>query len=67
MKLILKPFPGLKSYFKKVGDAKNNGYIIMSGISGRRYYIPNYEEYISYKQIISQGGFWQNIQLKREV
>ena len=34
---------------------KNNGYIIMSGISGRRYYIPNYEEYISYKQIISQG------------
>lgn len=62
-----KAFPGLKSYFKKVGDdAKNNGYIIMSGISGRRYYIPNYEEYISYKQIVSQEGFWQNTQLKEK-
>lgn len=60
-----KAFPDLKSYFKKVGDsAKRNGFIIMSGITGRRYYIPEYNDFLACKQIVMQEGFWQSEELK---
>ena len=32
----------------------------MSGITGRRYYIPNMNEYLRFKEIVTQEGFWQD-------
>lgn len=41
-------FPDLKDYFKQVGDAaKSKGYVLISDITGRRFYFPEYYDYIT--------------------
>jgi len=46
-------FPGLKPYFNKVKlFVRENGYIVTDPVTKRRYYPPEYTEYIYYKDLI---------------
>lgn len=56
-----KAFPGLKKYFKAGGDfCEKNGYVLISEITGRRYYFPFYQRYLELKRLITQSDFWNN-------
>ena len=52
-------FPGLKNYFeqaKKFG--LENGYVLISPVTGKRSYVDYYEDYLDMKKEVSQPGFW---------
>ena len=54
-------FPGLKSYFegaKKFG--LDNGYVLISPVTGKRSYVDYYEDYLEMKKTVTEPGFWDN-------
>lgn len=54
-----KAFPDLKVYFKKNGDfSKQNGYVLISEITGRKYYFPFFKEYKDLRDLIKSPDFW---------
>lgn len=67
-----KAFPGLKNYFKEVGDfCEQNGYVLISKITGRKYYFPFYSKYLELKKLINNQEFWNDsnnkIKYKEEI
>jgi len=46
----MKAFPNLAKYFKQIGDQTiKQGYVIISPITGRKYYFPKYQQYLELK------------------
>lgn len=60
-------FPGLKAYFdeaKKFGV--DNGYVLISGVTGKKSYVDYYDEFLEAKKAVSVKGFWDNYKKHRE-
>ena len=46
-------------YFKKNGDfSKQNGYVLISEITGRKYYFPFFKEYKDLRDLVKSPNFW---------
>lgn len=45
--------PGVRSYFSRAKDfAKKNGFLVLDRVVGRRYYLPQYSEYLRFQDAI---------------
>lgn len=65
-KAYFKAFPGLANYFKTEKQrALELGYIQFNNLTGRKYFIPYFDDYVSlHKEIYETPGFWDDY--KRE-
>ena len=46
----MKAFPNLAKYFKQIGEQTiKQGYVLISPLTGRKYYFPKYKEYLELK------------------
>ena len=46
----MKAFPNLAKYFKQSGEQTiKQGYVLISPLTGRKYYFPKYKEYLELK------------------
>lgn len=65
-KAYFEAFPGLKSYFEKgIKDSLDNGFILLSEITGRKSYVYNYEEYKSLQKEIDRN-FWDRYKILKK-
>jgi DNA polymerase-1 len=66
-KAYFKAFPGLANYFKQEKQrALELGYIQFNNISGRKCFIPFFEEYQKlHKEIYETDGFWESYKLEK--
>jgi DNA polymerase-1 len=54
-----KAFPGLKNYFEEVKKfGVQNGYVLISKITGKKSYVDYYENFLEAKKAIEVPGFW---------
>jgi DNA polymerase I-like protein with 3'-5' exonuclease and polymerase domains len=66
-KAYFKAFPGLANYFKQEKQrALKLGYIQFNNISGRKCYIPYFDEFQKlHKEIYETDGFWDDYKLEK--
>ena len=66
-KAYFKAFPGLANYFKREkAQALSLGYIQFNNISGRKCFIPFFEEYQKlHEEIYKTEGFWDDYKLEK--
>jgi DNA polymerase-1 len=66
-KAYFKAFPGLANYFKQEKQrALKLGYIQFNNISGRKCYIPYFDEFQKlHKEIYETNGFWDDYKLEK--
>lgn len=56
-----KAFPGLKSYFDKAKKfGLQNGYVLISEVTGKKSYVDNYDWYMEQKEKIDNNTFWDS-------
>ena len=56
-----KAFPGLKSYFDKAKKfGLQNGYVLISEVTGKKSYVDNYDWYMEQKEKIDNNAFWDS-------
>lgn len=62
-----KGFPKMTAYFNKVfKETTKNGYILIDSISGRKSFLPFYEEYLQLYKLTKEKGFWESYRSNKE-
>lgn len=60
-------FPGLKSYFETTKkEGVNNGYILISPVTGKRSYVNYFEEFKESSKEFQVEGFWEKYKKHKE-
>lgn len=60
-------FPGLKKYFEDVKRfGLENGYVLISPITGKKSYVDYYDDYLDMKKEVSEPGFWDTYKKHKE-
>jgi len=60
-------FPGLKAYFEATKkEGINNGYILISPVTGKRSYVNYFEEFKESSKEFQEEGFWEKYKKHKE-
>jgi DNA polymerase-1 len=66
-KAYFEAFPDIDKYFKRVQkDAFKNGYILINEVTGRKFYIEYFKDFLALKQKVSKDNFWENRVVEKE-
>lgn len=62
-----KAFPGLKDYFEKTKKfGLENGYVLISDVTGKKSYVDFYDEFLETKKEIETKGYWESFRKHKE-